>query len=153
MNWPPPKGVDLLRNAVTAHCNVYMRVGTVTLIDDRLRPVTPIWVEGASRESDILFAEINTGFSGWFTLPSRDNKTLGLEYARNSRILLASGSTMIVEVYSATVTWWGPTMQVEVHQFETNPLIGMSFLDGNVLTIDARQGGAVEMEPATEPIA
>ena len=130
-----------------------MRIGTVTLIRDRLRPVTPIWVDGANRKSDILYAEIDTGFSGWFTLPSRDIERLRLEYVRRSQILLASGSTMSVEVYNAAVVWWGPTLQVEVHKLETNPLIGMSFLKGNVLTIDARQGGAVEMEPATDPIA
>ena len=130
-----------------------MRVGTVTLIGNRLRPVTPIWVEGGNQKSDILYAEIDTGFSGWFTLPRRDIERLGLEFARRSRILLASGSTVLVDVYSATVIWWGPTMQVEVYQLETNPLIGMSFLSGNVLTIDTRQGGAIQMEATHEPIA
>ena len=123
------------------------------MIGDRLRPVTPIWVEGPNRESDILYAEIDTGFSGWLTLPSRDIERLGLRYLRDSRILLASGSAMLVEVYLAEIIWWGPTLQVEVHKLETNPLLGMSFLSGKVLTIDARIGGSIEIEEATEPIA
>ncbi len=129
-----------------------MRLGTVKFVRSRLRPLTPIWVEGATRESDVLIAQIDTGFSGWLTLPSRDIERLNLEFARKSRISLADGTWKLVEVYNATIVWWSAELHIEVHKLESDRLIGMSLLSGNVLKIDARDGGPVELEPATEPL-
>ena len=123
-----------------------MRVGTVNWVKNRLRPLTPIWVEGATHESDLLVAEIDTGFSGWLTLPLNDIERLQLDFIRQSDVVMADGSSKRVAVYGAEIIWWGPTLKIEVHELETGRLIGIALLTGFMLKIDVRQGGSIEIE-------
>lgn len=125
-----------------------MRVGTVRLVGNRLRPLTPVWVEGAAREADVLIAEIDTGFSGFLTLPRRDIERLQLNFKRHSEVVMADGPSKRVDVYDAEIVWWGPSQEIEVHELETDRLIGISLLTGSTLKIDVRTGGSVEIEPS-----
>ena len=126
-----------------------MRVGTVRSVGNRLRPLTPVWVEGAAREADVLIAEIDTGFSGCLTLPRRDIERLQLDFKRQSEVVMADGSSKRVDVYDAEIVWWGPPQIIEVHELETERLIGISLLTGYMLKIDVRPGGSVEIESPT----
>ena len=123
-----------------------MRVGTVRSVGNRLRPLTPVWVEGVTLEADVLIAEIDTGYSGYLTLPKSDIERLKLEFKRLSEVVMADGSSKRVNVYDAEIVWWDQPLRIEVHELETDRLIVISLLTGYTLKIDVRLGGSVEIE-------
>jgi clan AA aspartic protease len=91
-------------------------------------------------------AAIDTGYNGYLTLPSDIITALGLPFAGYRSGTLADGSTVVLEVYLAAVTWHQVQREVLVAQAVGRPLIGMSLLHGSRLTIDAIEDGDVVIE-------
>ena len=92
-------------------------------------------------------AVIDTGFSGWLTLPIRSIKSLGLEWHGEREGMLADGTKSTFNVYWATVEWNRQLHEILVGESESIPLIGMSLLAGCELKIQVRQGGKVTIKP------
>lgn len=130
-----------------------MRIGTVRLSGERLLAITPIFVERSGGDLGVIEAKIDTGFTEWLGLPTRYIDDLGLDVVDVDKVTFADNTEKYVDVYAVNVIWGQQNYRVKVHNTGTMPLIGMSFLNGKVLTIDARHGGAVEIEPATDSIA
>ena len=102
------------------------------------------------RPTDVI---VDTGFTGWLTLPGTviEQMRLGL-YGRRPAVL-ANGETEILDLYFAHVQWHGQVRPVMVHQAGGRPLMGMALLSGSRLIADASEGGAVtitEREHLTE---
>ena len=129
-----------------------MLVGNVSLSHGRLVPFASIFVEDAVGDLFACDAKIDTGFTEWLGLPARHIDELGLEAVDSDFVMLADNQERRVEVYVANVIWGLQRYSVRVHRVGTMPLIGMSLLQGLVLTMDARHGGAVEIVPATGPV-
>ncbi|MCY4509515.1 MAG: clan AA aspartic protease [Acidobacteria bacterium] len=91
-------------------------------------------------------AILDTGFSGYLTLPAADVQRLKLIRAGERVFRLANGEPFRFEVYHGRVWWHGRASRVLIFQSETTPLLGMSLLWGSRITIDALAGGAVEIE-------
>lgn len=89
---------------------------------------------------------IDTGFTGELTLPSDLIERLGLPRIGELPITLGDGQIVDVEMYLAIVLWHGEERIVQVLSTEGKPLIGMSLLHGNRLTLDVVTDGEVTIE-------
>jgi clan AA aspartic protease len=100
-------------------------------------------VSGPSGQQREIEAIIDTGFTGFLTLPPALVQALGLAWLCRQPGILADGSVDVFDVYSATVIWDGQPRTVEVEAADTEPLVGMSLLDRHSLRIDVLTGGVV----------
>jgi clan AA aspartic protease len=89
---------------------------------------------------------INTGFSGFLTLPSDVISTLGLSWEGRDVATLGDGTSCTFEVYLGLVIWDGQYREVYINESETVPLIGMRLLRGYDLRIQTIEGGLVTIE-------
>lgn len=100
-------------------------------------------VIGPSGKQQEIEAIIDTGFTGFLTLPPVLIEGLGLSWLSRQPGILADGSVDIFDVYTVSVWWDGRLRVIEVEAAETDPLVGMSLLDGYTLRVDIRAGGIV----------
>lgn len=115
--------------------------------------MTRVYVEGPNYTSGIYDAVIDTGFSGHLALPGYVVDELKLEPAGTIRSLVASGEAREFQLLRASVIFGAREQTIRVHRTESATLVGMSLLSGHLLKIDARVGGAVELEITTGRMA
>jgi clan AA aspartic protease len=89
---------------------------------------------------------IDTGFSGFLTLPCNIILALGLSWKGRDVATLGDGTSCTFEVYMAIVIWDGQYREIYVNESETVPLIGMRLLCGYDLRIQTIEGGIVTIE-------
>lgn len=102
-----------------------------------------LMVSGPNGQSSAIDAVIDTGFSGFLTLPPTGIKELGLPKLGVGRIVLADGSERLADIHEVTVIWDGRSVSVESDCADTDPLIGMSLLAGYDMRIRIQEGGQV----------
>ena len=100
-------------------------------------------VSGSQGHQQEIEAIIDTGFTGFLTLPPLLVTTLGLSWLCRQPGMLADGRVEYFDVYVATVIWDGQPRTVEVEAADTEPLVGMSLLEHHALRIDVLTGGMV----------
>lgn len=88
-------------------------------------------------------AIIDTGFTGFLTLPQTLVVALGLPWLCRQAGVLADGRVELFDVYVATVVWDGGPRTIEVEAADTDPLVGMRLLERYSLRIDVVSGGPV----------
>ena len=93
--------------------------------------------------TQLVDAVIDTGFSGFLTLPSDIISALDLTWEGRDVATLGDGTSCIFEIYVADVIWDGQYREVYINESETVPLIGMRLLRGYDLHIQAIEGGTV----------
>lgn len=93
--------------------------------------------------TQLVDAVIDTGFSGFLTLPSEMISTLQLKWEGRDMATLGDGTSCTFEVYLGLVIWDGQYLEVYINESETIPLIGMQLLRGYDLRIQAIEGGMV----------
>lgn len=103
-------------------------------------------VTGPSGQQREIEAIIDTGFTGFLTLPPPLVSVLGLAWLCRQPGILADGSVDDFDVYVAMVVWDGQPRTVEIEEANTEPLAGMSLLDRSALRIDILPGGSVTIE-------
>jgi clan AA aspartic protease len=97
-------------------------------------------------KTQLVDAVIDTGFSGFLTLPSSIIAVLDLTWKGRDIATLGDGSYCIFDVYIARVIWDGEYRTIDINKSETVPLIGMGLLRGYDLRIQAIEGGSVTIE-------
>ena len=117
--------------------------GTVT--SDR-EAMIDLEVSGSDRQAQRIEAIIDTGFNGFLTLPSNLISGLKLPFVGNRRATLGDGSIAVLDVYLATVLWHDRYYEVLVLQAGGGPLVGMSLLHGNRVTLNVVDGGNVVID-------
>ena len=117
-------------------------------VEPSLDAIVAVQVQGPAGV-EVVEAVIDTGFSGWLSLPGHRVRRLGLAWARSGRAALADGSEVDLDVYDAEVEWHGSWRAVAVDQADTDPLIGMRLLRGRELRMDVTEGGAITIRPLT----
>jgi clan AA aspartic protease len=100
-------------------------------------------VRGPQGHQQEIEAIIDTGFTGFLTLPPLLVTTWGLAWLCRQPGILADGRVEYFDVYVATVIWDGQPRTVEVEAADTEPLVGMSLLEHHALRIDILNGGMV----------
>jgi clan AA aspartic protease len=91
-------------------------------------------------------AVIDTGFTGFLSLPTAIIMELGLQWSYRDRATLGDGSETVFDVYNATIVWNGQLREIEIDAAETEPLLGMALLKGYRLQVDTIEGGLVTIE-------
>ncbi len=97
--------------------------------------------------TQLVDAVIDTGFSGFLTLPTDIISTLGFSWEGRDVATLGDGTSCTFEVYIGLVIWDGQYREIYINESETVPLIGMRLLRGYDLRIQTIEGGSVEIEP------
>ncbi|HEX9737378.1 MAG TPA: clan AA aspartic protease [Thermoanaerobaculia bacterium] len=103
-------------------------------------------VLGPNGEEQGVAAVIDTGFSGFLSLPAAVVEALGLPWLGRGQALVGDGSHQAFDLYRATVVWGDEPRPVQVASTETEPLLGVSMLYGHDLRIQFIEDGAVAIE-------
>ena len=93
---------------------------------------------------------IDTGFTGFMTLPFLVAQALGLESDEERRMMLADGQIVVTPTYRATVIWHGSPLEIDVLELDTRPVIGMSLLWDSDIAVAVRENGRVVVTASTQ---
>jgi clan AA aspartic protease len=113
------------------------------IVDQNCEAKIRLVVSNESKQTQVIDAVIDTGFTGFLTLPLTVINSLNLQLYSREEGRLGDGSTCIFDVYSSLVIWDGEYRYIDVNAAETDPLVGMSLLYGYRMQLDAIEGGAV----------
>jgi clan AA aspartic protease len=116
-----------------------MMTGTVL----QRRAIVPLLIRGPHGRQAQIETILDTGFSGFLTLPVSAVAALALTFLNYFRAALADGSVVRLEVYAATVIWDGVERDVEVLSTGRSPLLGTSLLNGHEVRIQFKDTGSV----------
>lgn len=111
--------------------------------------VVPLTVASAAGRTHPIDAVIDTGFSGFLTLPAALVLELRLPFVTRGRATLANGSEDLFDIHNAVVIWDGQPRHVLTDVADTAPLAGMSLLDGHSLFVEVEEGGRVAIQTVT----
>lgn len=114
-------------------------------VNQNCEAILPVVVKN-NTQTEVIDAVIDTGFSGFLTLPSSTIAALDLVWKGRDTATLGDGTFCIFEVYIATVIWDGQYCTIDINESETVPLIGMRLLRGYDLHIQAIEGNSVKLE-------
>jgi clan AA aspartic protease len=103
-------------------------------------------VVNENRQTKLITAVIDTGYTGFLSLPSEIITELNLSWTGIDRGTLGDGSEVTFEVYAAKVIWDGEYRDIPINEAETDPLIGISLLYGYDLHIQTVEGGNVTIK-------
>jgi clan AA aspartic protease len=91
--------------------------------------------------------QIDTGFSGYLSLPPAAVAALGLPYVEDTRANLANDQSVLIPVHMGTIVWNDTERTVRILATGRRPLLGTALLDGLYLGVDFTEGGEVKIEP------
>ena len=111
----------------------------------------PIDISTANGFFHTLEAVVDTGFTGWLSLPESVIQELGLSPARQLNTTLANGQSITTQTYAAALLWHGQPVSVWAQSLDSKPMIGAELLADSRLTIDWWDGGDVIIEERTPP--
>lgn len=109
--------------------------------------VVNLIIRGSNGQERTVPVVIDTGFTGWLTLPLAVITELELIWLTKGQALLANGQIEIFDVYIATLIWDREVRRVMVDAAETDPLLGMSLLNGYEMCIQNIINGEVTIQP------
>jgi clan AA aspartic protease len=109
-------------------------------------PLIRLTIRGFRGRRQEIEAVIDTGYTGWLTLPPSMIGALNLSWRTVGRGTLADGSVSLFDVYQAKVLWDGRVRAVFVDEIDATPLVGMSLLRGSELKMQVRARGKVTIK-------
>lgn len=115
------------------------------IVNQSCEAILPIVLKN-NEKTQFTDAVIDTGYSGFLTLPSEIIIALDLAWKGRDIATLGDGTSCIFEVYIADIIWDGQYRTIDINESETMPLIGMRLLRGYDLHIQAIEGGYVTIQ-------
>ena len=109
-------------------------------------PLIRLTVRGFRGRQQDVRAVVDTGYTGWLTLPPLTIAALNLRWQTVGRGILADGSVSAFDVYQANVVWDGRVRRVFVDEFDAVPLIGMALLRGYEYRMQVQARGKVTIK-------
>jgi clan AA aspartic protease len=88
----------------------------------------PLVVSNTTKQQQVIDTVIDTGFSGFLSLPSAIIADLDLPWSASDVATLGDGSETLFDLYTANVIWDGQYREIYIAESETEPLLGMSLL-------------------------
>jgi clan AA aspartic protease len=116
------------------------------IVDQNCEATIRLVVGNADSQRQMIDAVIDTGFTGFLTLPFSVLVDLNLRAYRREEGILGDGSTCIFDVYRGLVIWDGELRRIDINESDTEPLVGMSLLYGYRMQLDAIEGGTVTIQ-------
>jgi clan AA aspartic protease len=118
-------------------------------VNQNCEAMLPIVVGRDNKPTKMVEALIDTGFTGFLSLPLSMIESLELPWIFSDSVTLGDGSEVIFQMYRAIVIWDGQFKVVDVAASESEPLLGMSLLYSFKLQIEAVERGTVTIEAMT----
>jgi clan AA aspartic protease len=115
-------------------------------VNQNCEAMLPIVVGRDNKPTKMVEALIDTGCTGFLSLPLSMIESLELPWIFSDSVTLGDGSEVIFQMYRATVIWDGQFKVVDVAASESEPLLGMSLLYGFKLQVEAVERGMVTIE-------
>jgi clan AA aspartic protease len=115
-------------------------------VNQNCEAMLPIVVGRENKPTKMVEALIDTGFTGFLSLPLAMIESLGLVWIFSDSVTLGDGSEVIFQMYRATIIWDGAFKVVDVAASESEPLLGMGLLYGFKLQVEAVERGMVTIE-------
>lgn len=115
-------------------------------VNSRREAIIQLAVLGENNQRQGIKAIIDTGYTGFLTLPSAVIATLELTWFMQEEGFLGDGSMCMFNVFEASVIWDGQVKSIEINGSEADPLVGMSLLEGYDLNIQSLVGGVVTIK-------
>jgi clan AA aspartic protease len=103
-------------------------------------------IRGFRGRQQEIEAVVDTGYTGWITLPPMVIAALNLSWRNFGRGILADGSVSLFDVYQAKVVWHGRDRPVFVDELDATPLVGMALLRSCELNVQVRAKGKVTIK-------
>jgi len=120
-----------------------MMQGVVNL---RREATLSIVVGNSNQHLQAIETAIDTGFTGFLSLPQAIIANLNLPWSASDTVTLGDGSETLFDLYTAMVIWDGQYRDIYIAESESEPLLGMAMLYGYRLQVDAVEGGIVKIE-------
>ena len=115
-------------------------------VNDAYEAVVALSLQGPAGQVQDVEAVIDTGYSGFLTLPATLVSELGLPFAHVGRAFLANDDEVSFDVHDVTVLWDGEPRHIKADATGSTPLVGMLLLDSHSLNIEVESGGRVVIE-------
>lgn len=110
------------------------------------RPIIRCIVRGPNGQETEIETVLDTGFTGFLTLPPAIVAALNLPFANAMPARLADGSRIMLSVHTVWITWDGVERDIDALAMGNEPLIGMSLLEGSDVFLQVKEGGLVTIE-------
>ena len=111
-----------------------------------LEAIVPLLIQDAAGQVHQIEAVIDTGFSGFVTLPPALVAAWGLPWLCQDQGVLADGSVIAFDVHRATVMWDGQPRRVDTEAVDVRSLIGTAMLDGHKVDMEVKNAGNVTIQ-------
>ena len=108
--------------------------------------VIDLRIRGSGDQEIQVEAVIDTGFTGFLTLPKRLIDHLALAFMGPTRAVLADGHEVSLDVFEAAVIWDDQEKSVPALAAEGSILVGMAMLAGYRVTLEMEDNGVVMIE-------
>ena len=109
-------------------------------------PLIWLTVRGFRGRKQEIEAVVDSGYTGWLTLPPTTIAALNLRWRTFGRGILAEGSVSAFDVYQANVVWDDRVRSVFVDEFAATPLVGMAMMRGYEYKMQVRARGKVTIK-------
>jgi clan AA aspartic protease len=106
-------------------------------------PVTILHADGRIQVEFV----IESGFTGFLSLPPYAVERLQLPYRFDQSADLADGSTIYIPIHEAEIVWQGEELVVRVLATGNRPLLGTAMLAGEELRAQFIEEGIVTVAP------
>jgi clan AA aspartic protease len=115
------------------------------IVNVDFEPIIPLAICGSDGKVYTQDAIVDTGFNGWLSLPPDLIDQLNLKWKRRGRAILGDGSECVFNVYEAVLVWDGNFLTIPIDEADSEPLVGMSLMEGYQLMVQVFEGGQVEL--------
>ena len=119
------------------------------MVNDAYEAVVTIYLQDPAGWTREIEAVVDTGYSGFLTLPTGLVDELELPFAYMGQAFLANDAEVDFDVHYVTVLWDGQSRDIEADATGSTPLVGMLLLAGHSLTIEVESGGSVVIQART----
>jgi clan AA aspartic protease len=109
-------------------------------------PLIRLMIRGYRGRQHEIEAVVDSGYTGWLTLPPAVIAALNLGWRSSGRGILADGSVSTFDVYQAKVVWDGRVRPVLADELDSAPLVGMALLRGYEYKMQVRARGKVSIK-------
>ncbi len=119
------------------------------MVNEAHEAVVTLTLQGPEGQAQEIEAVVDTGYSGFLTLPPELVGDLGLPFAYMGQAFLANDAEVDFDVHYVTVLWDGQPRDIEADATGSTPLLGMLLLHGHSLNIEVESGGPVVIQART----